>query len=241
MAPSSNEASSALVNIAEDAELRLVRLLAETSSQTSTPVATNFVQTCEASIVHSDASQLIKCILNEQGAIAALVSLNLDNNEAVSAISLLAALLDRIKDGDTVALVKQLADSIGKAATSASTVEATSRCLSLLAAIYNMRSDPKEKVALLVKMITLGAKDSLLSQHNSVLGKWVDEKSTLPQMLDDWSILPAGRRELYSAAAAGATSTTAKQRFTLLLVETYAAGVRLVYACVVAIQCDPVF
>eukprot|EP00339_Tiarina_fusa_P018477 CAMPEP_0117025206 /NCGR_PEP_ID=MMETSP0472-20121206/18642_1 /TAXON_ID=693140 ORGANISM="Tiarina fusus, Strain LIS" /NCGR_SAMPLE_ID=MMETSP0472 /ASSEMBLY_ACC=CAM_ASM_000603 /LENGTH=402 /DNA_ID=CAMNT_0004731855 /DNA_START=207 /DNA_END=1415 /DNA_ORIENTATION=+ len=210
MAPS---ASSALVNIAEDAELRLVRLLAESSQS----VRANFVQDCEACIVHSDASQLMKTILNEQGAIAALVSLG---DEAVSAISLLAALLDRIKNEDTSGLVKQLADSIQQASAGNA-----SRCMSLLAALYNMRADPTEKVALLVKMIQLGSSQepSLLAAQGSVLGKWVDG-NTLPTMLDEWNVPSGGRRELYRAAAEGATSPDAKQRFTLLLVETYAEG-----------------
>ena len=82
----SSSASSALVNVAEDAELRLVRLLADAAESTRP----GFIEDCEACIVHGDAAQLMRTILSEQNAISALISLE---EEAVSAVSLLAALL----------------------------------------------------------------------------------------------------------------------------------------------------
>lgn len=206
-------ASSALVTVAEDAELRLVRLLAESAKSTRP----NFVQDCEACINNGDAAQLMRTILAEQGAIAALVSLE---EEAVSAVSLLAALLNRVKNADSSQLADELANSVIRA-TSADAAD-VSRPISLLATLYNMRSDPLEKVGLLVKMIRLAAsrQPSLLEPNASVLGKWMDT-SRLPMMLDEWKVEPSARRELYRAAAEGAATPLAKQRFTLLVVETY--------------------
>jgi hypothetical protein len=219
-------ASSALVNVAEDAELRLVRLLAE-SAQSTRP---NFVQDCEACIVHGDAAQLMRIILGEQGAMAALVSLE---EEAVSAVSLLAALLDRAKNVNSTQLVDELADSVIRA-TAGNATDAT-RPISLLATLYNMRSDPSEKLGLLTKMIRLAAsrQPSLLEPQASVLGKWMDT-SRLPQMLDEWNVELTARRDLYRAAAEGATTTLAKQRFTLLVLETYKNAVRMIYG-----SCSP--
>jgi len=215
-------ASSALVNVAEDAELRLVRLLADAAESTRP----GFVQDCEACIVHGDAAQLMRTILGEQNAISALVSLE---EEAVSAVSLLAALLDRVKNTDSSQLVDELADSVIRS-TSTDSAD-TTKAVSLLATLYNMRSEPLEKVGLLVKMIRLAAsrQPSLLEPQASVLGKWMDN-TRLPGMLDEWKITPSARRDLYRAAAQGAASPITKQRFTLLVVETYTASVRETFA-----------
>jgi hypothetical protein len=209
--------ASSLVNVAEDAELRLVKLLAD-SAESTRP---GFVQDCEACIVHGDAAQLMRTILGEQGAISALVSLQ---DEAVSAVSLLAALLDKVKTSSSQ-LVDELADSVIRSATSESADAA--KAVSLLATLYNMRSKPAEKVGLLVKMIRLAAshQPSLLEPHASALGKWMDT-TRLPLMLDEWQVKSSDRRELYRAASQGAPSPLAKQRFTLLTVETYTASVR---------------
>ena len=209
-------ASSALVNVVDGAELCLVRLLAESSAPGSIRPA--FVQDCETCIAHSDAAQLIQTIISEQGAIAALVSLD---DEAVSAISLLAACLDRVQPPNNANMLIQLADSI--IAISAASSGTAAKAISLLATLYNMRSNPTEKVALLVKMIRLAASDpsGLLDADNSVLGKWMDP-AQLTQMLDEWSIPPAGRRELFRVAADGSqNSPNARQQFTLLVAETY--------------------
>lgn len=213
-----SSASSSLVNVAEDAELRLVRLLAESAKSTRP----GFVEDCESCIVHGDAAQLMRTILGEKGAIAALVSLE---DEAVSAVSLLAALLDRVKNVNSSQLVDELADSVIQSV-SAGAADAT-KAVSLLAALHNMRSAPLEKVGLLVKMIRLAGsvQPSLLESNGSVLGKWMDA-SRLPSMLDEWQVKPIDRRELYRAAAEGATSPLSKQRFTLMAVETYTAKVR---------------
>lgn len=209
-------ASSALVNVVDGAELCLVRLLAESS--TPGTIRPGFVQDCETCIAHSDATRLIQTIVSEQGAIAALVSLD---DEAVSAISLLAACLDRVETPNSANLLIQLADSI--IAISAASSATAAKAISLLAILYNMRSNPAQKVVLLVKMIRLAATDQegLLVPENSVLGKWMDPVQ-FTKMLDEWKIASSGRRELFQAAADGSqNSSNAKQQFTLLLVETY--------------------
>lgn len=206
-------ASSALVNVVDGAELSLVTLLDESAVPGS--IRPTFVSDCESCIVNSDSSRFLKTIIAEQGAIAALVSLD---DEAVSAISLLAACLDRVQDSGA-SLLNQLADSI----ISTSAVNgAGSKAISLLATLYNMRKDPTEKVGILVKMIRLAvASGDMLESESSVLGKWMDP-TQVEKMLNEWKIDPAGRRELYQVAAeASQKSLKAKQQFTLLVVETY--------------------
>ena len=249
MAPT---ASSALVNVVDGAELCLVRLLADSAAPGS--IRPSFVPDCEACIAHSDASQLLKTIVAEQGAIAALVSLD---EEGVSAISLLAACLDRVEDDSSAkSVLNKLADSIISISSSASKggdATAIKKAISLLATLYNMRSEPTEKVALLVKMIRhASSQSSLLEAENSVLGKWMDP-AQLVSMLDEWKVQPAGRRELYRAAAEGSasqesskSSLTAKQQFTLLVVETYsksdvdASGLKAAKQAAIGAIRDPV-
>mmetsp|Transcript_21180 Transcript_21180/g.50276 ORF Transcript_21180/g.50276 Transcript_21180/m.50276 type:complete len:412 (-) Transcript_21180:186-1421(-) len=205
--------SSALVNVVDGAELCLVRLLAESAAPGS--IRPTFVQDCENCIALSDAARLIRTIVSERGAVAALASLD---DEAVSAISLLAACLDRVRpqSGAKVQVI-QLADSIiGIGAP-------TSKAISLLATLYNMRSVPAEKVALLVKLIRVAATDpALLEAENSVLGKWMDP-GQLTTMLDEWKVPPVGRRELFRAAADASTTENARQRFFLLTAATYSS------------------
>lgn len=219
--PMPASASSALVNVAEDAELRLVRLLADSARSTRA----GFVQDCEACILHGDAAQLMRTILEEKGAILALVSLE---EEAVSAVSLLAALLDRAKDVNGSKLVDDLADSVIQS----TSTEETLKAVSLLATLYNMRSDPLEKVRLLVKMISLASarQPALLESSSSILGRWM-EASKLSSMLDEWQVKPEDRRALYRAAASGTTSPLAEQMFTLLVVETYSKAVCGQFPC----------
>lgn len=206
-------ASSALVNVVDGAELCLVRLLAESAAPGS--IGSSFFSDCEACIAQSDASQLLKRIIGEQAAVAALLSLD---EEAVSAISLLAACLDRVKDGSSSEkMLNDLADSIILISTSITSNNARAKSISLLATLYNMRSDPTEKVALLVKMIRLAASDTA---ENSVLEKW-NNPFELVSMLDEWKVKPAGRRELYRAAAEGTEKSIIRQQFTLLGIETY--------------------
>lgn len=230
-------ASSALVNVAEDAELRLVRLMADPSSPSASTIRPSFVQDCEACIARADAAQLMKTIVAEKGAILALLALD-DVGEAVSAISLLAALLDRAKEsgaaGSSSSIGTRLLTDVSDSIVAASNAETAAKAVALLATLYNMRSDPTEKVRLLVQMIrlTTASAPSMLEANASVLGKWM-EPTRLVAILDEWAVPPAGRRDLYRAAAEGVkinpgTSVASKQQqqqqFTLLLVATYSAS-----------------
>ena len=122
-------------------------------------------------------------------------------------------------------MLNELADSIISISSSDADVNSTSKAITLLATLYNMRSDPTEKIKLLVKMIQLAVSSdgssTLLEADNSVLRKLIDPKQ-LVTMLDEWNIEPVGRRELYRAAAEGSLkSKVTQQHFTLLVVETY--------------------
>lgn len=184
--------SSTLVNVAEDAENRLVALLAGSGRP-------SFVQDCEQCLLNGDAAGLLKVIISDQGAMNELL-----NGEEAS-FSLLAALLERVSVAEQEV---QLADAL---ATAVETQLADKeKQLRLLSALYNLRSRPHEKCGLLVRMVALAP--SLTGR----LGELVED---LVNLLDGWSIDLKERRPLYRVIAQ--KDETKKQKFTLLLVETY--------------------
>lgn len=184
--------SSTLVNVAEDAENRLVALLAGGGRPT-------FVQDCEQCLLDGDAAGLLKVIITDQGAMDELL------NGEEAAFSLLVALLERVSAPDQEA---QLADALANAVETQ--VADKEQQIRLLSALYNLRSRFQEKYALLLRMIILAP------TLDGRLGEVVDE---VVPLLDGWSIGQAERRPLYKAIALKDGSR--KQKFTLLLLQTY--------------------
>ena len=225
-AASSASASSTLVNVAEDAELRLVKLLSEPQPSSTVAVSPRFVPTCQHCIAQGDASQLLRTILQEKAAIQALILLP-NTEEATSVVSLLAALLARVEQSggasSTAAMVHALADALVQASSAAP--ETTSRTITLLSTLYNMRSNPLEKCGLLVRMMQLASSSetSNMMESHMALGKLLQgtPKPLLVQWLDTWNVAPADRRQVYAAAASGATNDSTRQRFLIYFVETY--------------------
>lgn len=235
--------STKLVNVAEDAELRLVRLLADTAP---VPVGSSFVQDCEASIDAADAAGLMRTIVKEEGAIEALFQIE-SADEAVSAFSLLAALLERVginataddKDSATV-LSQSLTDAIFNCQLAGKEEGGMAlRRITLLSALYNVRADGKEKSSLLNSMIRLAtAHQPKLLSEDQALGKLLLEDDVptsiisaseprIVSMLNAWEVPLSDRRELYHTIADGFPENhPRKQRFKLLLVETYTDAVR---------------
>jgi hypothetical protein len=184
--------SSTLVNVAEDAENRLVSLLAAGGRPT-------FVLECEQCLLDGDAAGLLSVIIGDQGAMNELL------NGEEAAFSLLAALLDRVSAPEKAA---QLADALATVVEKQLTD--TDKQLRFLSSLYNLRSRPQERCALLVRMISLAP---FLSGQ---LGDLVDD---IDKIMDGWSVGQAERRPVYRAIAQKDESR--RQKFTLLLVETY--------------------
>jgi hypothetical protein len=210
------------VNVAEDAELRLVRLLADAApSQLLSPT---FVQECEECMIQADAASLLETIVADKGAMAALFALE-PLEEAVSAFSLLAALLDRVDADDPNAETKlavALADAVIDF-TGPNGEDTTAKKITFLSTLYNIRCNGQEKCALLTRMVKLAEPDML--NEGQALGNLITpENNDVPRivaMLDAWNVPVDARRQLYQAVAAHALPGTRKQRFTLLLVDTY--------------------
>jgi len=243
--------SSTLVNVAEDAELRLIRLLADSAPPSL--LSTTFVQNCEACIMNADASGLIKTVISDSGAVSALFVME-PIDEAISALSLLAALLDRVNDDNVkTQLTRHFADAITKVNSLSSpgatktTQQLGERKIALLSVLYNMRPDTQDKKLLLTRMIGLaGQYAPSFLEAGQPIGRLLHEDESLStppalegaldaisssflgppaprivSMLDSWNIPKSERRDLYRAVADGITDFSIKQRFLLLIVESY--------------------
>ena len=169
-------ASSSLVSIGEDAEVRLVSLLSETAN-----LPVSFAQDCERSIQNADVAQLVRTIVSQPEAVSSFGVME-PLEEAVAALSLLVALAARVN----VALDPVKVCARGD----------VSRQLTLLSVLYNMESDSAQKLAFLTKMYAL-AEPSMLGP-DSTLGAWCEQ---LPSLLDSWKIPLADRRSLYRTIA----------------------------------------
>lgn len=233
--------SSTLVNVADDAELRLVRLLAEAAP--SQLISASFVQDCEACIVNADASQLIKIVVNDPGAMGALLSLE-SVDEAISAFTILTALLARVgrdRPNDEKGLTQLLADAVVNATLDGKEpAHIATRQIALLSVIYNMRPNGLEKCSVLERMIQLaGTHQPSMLEPGQPLGDLLHEdiqpsdfsvapsSPRLVAMLDAWDVPAQERRNLFRAVSQGiSTDSARKQRFMLLFVESYKDAVR---------------
>lgn len=219
-------ASSTLVNVAEDAEQRLVAVLGADAGE-------KFQATCTACIAAGDSTKLIKTVTSSDAAMKTF--LTLETVEAVAAISLLATLLQK-SDKFSAALHKFLVDAI--VGLGGSELGTSERKLTLLSVLYNMLP---EKCYILKCMIELaGTHTEQLLHPETALGRLLSSRdkafanASAPRvvaLLDSWdklnetTVTIADRRMLFSTVCNVMPATDIrKQRFLLLLVETYDGG-----------------
>lgn len=201
--------SSTLVNVSDDAEVRLVALLVEAAP--ANLLSPSFAADCQTSLDAGQAEPLLDTILSDVGAMTALLTLE-PPSDAVSTVALLTALMDRA--GRSIqTLVKALLPVPGQDA----------RKLTLLSILYNMRADAQEKTQLLQQLFQLaGSTAPQLLEDDQALGALLTAaNSSAPKivtLLDAWNV--TDRQELYRTIAS-VTSGATKQKFLLLLLETY--------------------
>jgi translation initiation factor 3 subunit M len=233
--------SSTLVSVAEDAEVRLVNLL-------SSGQAPEFATACQQAIASQNHSALVSKIVQTTPVIATLVTMS-SSEEAVSAITVLCAILNRVTPTAQQPVLSQL---LADALVSVSG-PAVARSMVLLSTLYNMRTEAVEKCDLLRRIIQLASTSpQTYLAEETTLGRLLvasdDEyegmatKAAVPVamsplvlipplprivlLLDSWKLSPTAlaRRELYRAiAGALPLDDVRKLRFQLLLVATFDA------------------
>lgn len=227
-------ASSTLVNVAEEAELRLVSVLAQRAS------SSDFLSKCQTCIDSGDVASLIKVVIGDGTALSSLVQIESDE-DAVGAVSILAALLGQVSPNDLEIVLDALVKQEGP----------QSRKLVLLSVMYNMRTSSKEKCVILARMYVLASEADL--QEEQALGRLLSDEPSgslaetssprIVGLLDSWRTDIDSRRYLYQTIADCVTGST-KQRFLLLLVATYsdapdATGLEITKQALVGALRDP--
>lgn len=232
--------STSLVNVADDAELRLVSALADVSNTLS-------VKECEACISDGDASKLLQLITKDTGAMQAFLTME-NTEEATACFSLLAALVE--KTDNKPAMARALAETV--AAAPDASEASVSRKLQLLSVLYNMQT---VKVDILTQMFAAAGKyPNVFLAEETTLGALLlapdDGTSLTPPApvlvshLDNWQVSEASRRKIYQTIASS-LSDTRKQSFLLLLLESYnkdvdAAGRQAAQQAAVGAIRDPI-
>ena len=218
--------SSTLVNIAENAEIRLIELL---STKANSPT---FVQDCENCIANAQASHLIRTIMQDSGALSSLWEVEVES-DGISAFVLLVAVLDRVKESENEGdeaeriLAAELADAIGQIATNPNTSsDVAKRIVGMLCFLYNLRSTGSDKCRLLSQIVLISATacpELLLEEENGELGALL-EPTNISLSLKKWGVDKKDERILLNAvgkAMEGIGKHQQKQRISLLLLETY--------------------
>lgn len=191
--------SSTLVNISDDADVRLIRVLAPSASN-----PTSFESACTSAIAASDAAGLLRTVI-DSGAIAGLLQSSYTIDEAVSAFSLLTVYLDRLGDASAEKeLCGALADAVGKAGDSTEDDGKSEKQSAMVAALFNLRSDGNEKVKLLTKIVELADESALspgVPKGVSALADMLDA-SSLKSSLALWGDIDNDEsRALYAAVS----------------------------------------
>ena len=231
--------ASRLVNVAEDAELRLISLLGEYSSSLN-------VAQCEEC---GDASELFQLILADKASVPSMVTQIHDVEEAVGGFTLLVALINDQETASTQADVSALANAVVQAG---DTTEALSaRRLRLLSVLYNLRAPVLEKLDVLRHMMAVAGNfpsrflrphdplgnllmadddnDDAAASDGSGSGSSPGRLSLHPstprlvELMDSWNITTEQRLSLFhtivQAFETNAPNDIRKQRFLLLVVE----------------------
>jgi translation initiation factor 3 subunit M len=152
--------SSILVNVSDDADLRLVRVLAPSTSNPNT-----FEKDCATAVSNGDAAALLRTVINS-GAVAGLLTSDYTLDEAVSAFSLLTVYLDRVNDA---VVESELCNVLADAVTAVGEDEGNhggggiimEKRSAMIAALFNLRSSGTERVRLLARIVDLADTNTL--------------------------------------------------------------------------------
>lgn len=222
--------SSTLVNIAENAEIRLIELLSTNAASSS------FLADCESCIANAQASHLIRTIMADEGALSSLWNVEVAS-DGVSGFALLVALLDRVKEEDNSSgrneesnLAMDLASTIAqKAKNPKISSDTAKRIVGMLCFLYNLRPNGTEKCRILAQIVSVSAiscPDILADEENGELGALL-EPDNISRIMDTWNVNVKEKRILLNAlgkAMEVKKEQLKKQKFWLLLLKTYDVG-----------------
>lgn len=179
--------SSILVNVSDDADLRLVRVLAPSTSNPN-----NFEKDCATAVSNGDAAALLRTVINS-GAVSGLLTSDYTLDEAVSAFSLLTVYLDRVNDSVVESeLCSVLADAVTEVGVDEGNVGGgiiTEKRPAMIAALFNLRSSGTERVRLLARIVDLADTNTLNPGEPRGMSALADalDPATLKSSIASWS------------------------------------------------------
>lgn len=224
---SSPHPSSTLVNISDDADLRLIRVLApccSTSTSSSNPSA--FEEECNIAIGNGDAAQLLRTVIRHGTIRGLLTNSSFSVEEVVSVFSLLTVYLDRVGDA---AVEKELCSALANAVVVAggggadddndvnepvdeeAAGKRRAKQSAMVASLFNLRTNANEKVTLLAKVVELADISALTPGESRGASALADmlEPTTLQSTLKLWGNAmeeeggSMALRALYAAVVSG--------------------------------------
>ena len=211
--------SSTLVNISDDADLRLIRVLAPCCTSSSSASPSSFEEECKIAIGNSDAAQLLRTVINHGTIRGLLTNTNFSVDEVVSVFSLLTVYLDRVGDASVAReLCGALADAVvaaggsGEATGDEEAKKRKAKQSAMVASLFNLRTNADEKVKLLTKVVELADISALSPGASRGVSALADmlEPTTLQSTLKLWGNLQdeegggiLALRALYAAVVSG--------------------------------------
>jgi translation initiation factor 3 subunit M len=217
--------SSTMVNVSDDAELRLVTLLCEAEGE-------SLQDTCTKYLSDGSIHTLLTTIITSTSAMQTLQQME-PIHEVLASVAILSSMIQRLETTESINdVIKLLLDSICTGPLSE--LPSVERKIAMISVMYNM-FDKQYKYVLLDRMIQLaGNHCDILLQPETTLGRLISSPlstntvviiTSLPpivSMLHSWNVTDVERRSLYTTICTVLPQTDIrKQRFLLLLVETY--------------------
>jgi translation initiation factor 3 subunit M len=237
--------SSTLVNVSDDAELRLVTFLCESSSDPS------LQQQCSTYLSEGNIYTLLTTLTSSPDVIDTLVGQMEPITEVITSVSIISNMIQRLDPPEKIKeVLAVLIDSISQVSTTSDNANSVERKITILSVLYNMM-DKSYKCMLLERMIQLTGSESnvggdatddlavLLLQPDTTLGRLITSPIIAPSsnsnanlvqptqppivnMLQSWNVSEAERRSMYSTISNVLPSHDIRQqRFLLLLIESY--------------------
>jgi hypothetical protein len=218
-------ASSTLVNVSDDAELRLVSFLSDTEDKT-------LQETCTKYLSDGETDKLLKELISSTSAMQRLQQIE-PIHEVVASVAILSSIVQRLETSERITEVTTLFLDVICAGPLLD-VTIVERKITMISVLYNM-FDKQYKFMLMDRMIQLAGNHSdILLQPETTLGRLLSSPissnitstiTSLPPivtMLNSWKVTDIERRSVYSTVVEILSkSDIRRQRFLLLLIETY--------------------
>lgn len=220
-------ASTTLVNLSEDAELRLIGLLGEGAGE-------SFQEQCSNLIAGGDYDGLVKLIFGSEESLQSLFEM--DATESSSCFYMIASLIQKSSQTNLTDVLNSIKNVPGK--------DLLERKLSFISVLFNMLD--KQQCETLICMMELAGQANLLDEDSSLGNLISGDSPRIVDLLDTWPHSTVQQKRAMYATVSKAVQDGRKQRFLILFLDTYAteaqvdaAGVAVAKQAAIGAILDP--